>query len=169
VVEKLLGLARTEAGDAAIVPAPVALRSLADNVVAWLEPLAQERAITVTVAGEPVDVAGDAGALFEAINNLVTNAILYNRPGGGVTISVDKDGRSARLSVADTGVGIPSAAMPYVFDRFFRVDQARGRDTGGAGLGLSVARAIIDRHGGTISCASQEGSGSVFAVNLPLS
>jgi signal transduction histidine kinase len=106
--------------------------------------------------------------LREAVCNVVANAIEYNRAGGHVTISVRREGRLGWIEVADTGVGIPAWAVPRVFDRFFRVDPARGRDAGGAGLGLAVARAIVGAHGGSLSCASDEGKGSVFAIGLPL-
>jgi hypothetical protein len=85
-----------------------------------------------------------------AFNNIIANAIQYNRPGGQVVITIRPDASVGRVEIADTGIGIPAWAVPRVFDRFFRVDEARSREAGGAGLGLSVAHAIVNVHGGTL-------------------
>jgi signal transduction histidine kinase len=98
----------------------------------------------------------------------VANAILYNKPGGRVTIASRSNGAHVRVEIADTGIGIPAAAVPRIFDRFFRVDPSRTREVGGAGLGLSIAQAIVTAHAGTISCTSDEGAGSCFVISLPL-
>jgi signal transduction histidine kinase len=150
-------------GEIATVP----LQSLLDDIASWLAPLAQERAVRVVIEAEPLDVKGDPAQLREAVGNVVTNAILYNRPGGSVTISTRSSATDARIEVIDTGIGIPANALAHVFDRFYRVDKARSREGGGSGLGLSIARAIIEAHGGTIFCTSEEGTGSVFVISLP--
>ena len=112
-------------------------------------------------------VNGDAEQLREALNNVIGNAILYNKPGGSVTITTRESEGVARIEVADTGIGIPADAVPHVFDRFFRVDKARSREMGGSGLGLSIARTIFKAHGGEISCTSEPGVGSMFVISLP--
>jgi two-component system OmpR family sensor kinase len=168
IVERMLTLARAESGEQTPTRSIIPMRDLLTEVVAWLEPLAVERSVQLQVLGNDLQVAGDEEQLREAIVNVITNAIVYNRPGGRVTISLSaSEGGAARIEILDTGTGISAAALPYVFDRFFRVDKTRSRTTGGAGLGLAVARAIVESHRGTISCSSTEGSGSRFVVTLP--
>jgi two-component system phosphate regulon sensor histidine kinase PhoR len=112
-------------------------------------------------------VYGDPEQLREAFNNVIGNAILYNKPGGTVTIGMRLSGGTGRVEVADTGIGIPADAVPRVFDRFFRVDTARSREMGGSGLGLSIARSVFSAHGGDITCTSEPGVGSMFVIVLP--
>jgi two-component system phosphate regulon sensor histidine kinase PhoR len=166
-VERLLALVRAEVAADMQERGPVAMRSLIDDVIGWLAPMAQERRVRLSVSGEAFTVSGDAEQLREALNNVVGNAILYNKPGGSVTISTRRmDGR-AQIEVVDTGIGIPADAVPRVFERFFRVDKARSRELGGTGLGLAIARTIVVAHGGDISCTSEPGVGSAFVITLP--
>jgi two-component system OmpR family sensor kinase len=165
-VERLLALARAEAADR-VESVPVPLQPLLGDIVAWLAPIAKARGVEVTLEAEPLDVKGDPAQLREALGNVVANAILYNRQDGNVTISTRSSQTDARIEVIDTGIGIRADAVAHIFDRFFRVDKARSREAGGSGLGLSIARAIIEAHGGTISCTSEEGTGSVFVIMLP--
>jgi two-component system OmpR family sensor kinase len=167
IVERLLALVRADVAPDVQDPAPVAMRTLIDDVVEWLAPMAQARGVRLTVGGDPFAVNGDAEQLREALNNVVHNAILYNTPGGSVTISTRHSGSTARIEVVDTGIGIPADAVPRVFDRFFRVDKARSRELGGSGLGLSIARTIFTAHGGDITCTSEPGVGSMFVISLP--
>ena len=167
IVERLLALVRADVAPDIQDPAPVAMRTLIEDVVAWLAPMAQARRVRLSVGGDPLTVNGDAEQLREALNNVVANAILYNVPDGSVTISTRRTGATARIEVADTGIGIPSDAVPRVFDRFFRVDKARSREMGGSGLGLSIARTIVTAHGGDIACTSEPGVGSMFVISLP--
>lgn len=167
IVERLLALVRADVAPDLQEPAPVAIRSLVDDVVAWLSPMAQARNVRLSVAGDPVTVNGDAEQLREALNNVIANAIVYNKPGGSVTISTCESSGTARIEVVDTGIGIPADAVPRVFDRFFRVDKARSREMGGSGLGLSIARTVFVAHGGDISCTSEPEVGSMFVITLP--
>jgi len=167
VVERLLALVRADVSREIPDSAPVAVRTLIDDVTAWLAPMAQARGVRLSVAGDPFSVNGDAEQLREALNNVIANGILYNKPGGSVTISTRESGGTARIEVADTGIGIPPDAVPRVFDRFFRVDKARSREMGGSGLGLSIARTIFLAHGGDITCTSEPEVGSMFVISLP--
>jgi two-component system phosphate regulon sensor histidine kinase PhoR len=99
--------------------------------------------------------------------NLVENAVKYNRPGGKVTLTLERTGDAARVRVADTGVGIDPDHLPRLFRRFSRADRARSRETGGAGLGLAIAKSFIDAHGGTITVTSSQTSGTLFTIELP--
>ncbi len=180
IVERLLALVRAEVAPDVQEPAPVAMRTLIDEVVAWLKPMAQARDVRLGVNGDPFTVNGDAEQLREALNNVVANAILYNKPGGSVTITIRQSAGLARIEVADTGIGIPADAVSRVFDRFFRVDKARSREghpnrhptaqsppMGGSGLGLSIARTVFVSHGGDVTCTSEPGVGSMFVITLP--
>jgi signal transduction histidine kinase len=167
LVERLLALARVETVPPIETLEPVPLRPLLTDITTWLAPLAHERDVRVSVDGEPLDISGNTAQLREALGNVVANAILYNKAAGSVTISTRAHAGVARIEVVDTGIGIPAEAIPRIFDRFFRVDRARSRERGGSGLGLSIARAIVEAHGGSIICRSEEGTGSVFVISLP--
>jgi two-component system OmpR family sensor kinase len=168
MIEALLRTARAEAAEPRAGPDAVSIAVMTGDIVDNLAPLTNQRGVQVTVAGDDFNVVGDAGRLREALSNVIANAIQYNRTGGTVAITLTRDGQTGRIEVADSGIGIPDWAVSRVFDRFFRVDPARGRDGGaGAGLGLAVTRAIVDAHRGSVSCSSREGAGSRFVVTLP--
>jgi heavy metal sensor kinase len=167
VVERLLLLARADAGEVTMARQPVRLDTLTQRVVDDLRAIAAARQVTLSCEGQPVTVSGDANRLTDAITNLVTNAIDYNVPNGRIDISVVARANEADIRVADTGIGIDSADLPHVFERFYRADPARARVRGGAGLGLAIARWIVDEHGGRITGSSEPGRGSVFTVVLP--
>ena len=105
--------------------------------------------------------------LYQIIFNLIENGIKYNKPNGSLYISLHRSEDNALLRVRDTGVGIPKESISHIFERFYRVDKARSRNTGGSGLGLSIVRIIVERNGGAISVDSQVGEGSVFTVTFP--
>ncbi len=147
----------------------VDLGAVASLVATHLQPLAQARMQTLTVAANAVAVYGIADDLERLARNLVENAIRYTPALGTITLEVRQEGERALVTVADTGPGIDAAALPQLFDRFTRADSGRNRAAGGAGLGLAIAQAIARRHGGAITVASVVGEGSVFTVTLPLS
>ena len=167
VVEGLLTLARADAGTLALAKDRVDLRAAVEETVAMLSPTAAERRVTFLAALEPATVVGDRDRLRDLVTNLLTNAIRYNREGGRVDVGLRVEAGQAVLSVSDTGVGIPSQDLPHLFERFYRVDKVRSRELGGSGLGLSIAKWIVEAHGGTIGVVSQEGEGATFAVRLP--
>jgi two-component system sensor histidine kinase BaeS len=113
----------------------------------------------------PADV--DERRIRQVIGNLVTNALRHTPQGGEVAVAVIATAGCAEVRVSDTGEGIPAEHLPHVFDRFYRADPSRSRDTGGSGLGLAIARELVTGHGGTIDVASVEGEGTVFSVRLP--
>lgn len=130
---------------------------------------AQGAGVTVRAeALEPAAVLGDAGALRRALGNLVDNAVKYTPAGGKVELSLLAAEGQARIVVRDTGIGLDPADAARIFDPFVRLDAARSRDAGGAGLGLALVRAIVDAHGGAIAVDSTPGAGSRFTVSLPL-
>lgn len=167
VVEGLLTLARADAGMLVLKRERVDLRKLLEETAAMLGPLALERRVAVAVSAEAVAVAGDPDRLREAVTNLISNAIRYNREGGRVDVTLQAVPGEAVIMVADTGVGIPEKDRPHLFERFYRVDPARSREAGGTGLGLSITKWIVEAHGGVISFTSREGEGTTFVVRLP--
>jgi signal transduction histidine kinase len=111
---------------------------------------------------------GDQELINRLILNLLDNAVKYTPQGGEISLALERRNGNAEIVVRDTGIGIPEADQSRVFDRFYRVDKARSRALGGAGLGLSIVRWIVDVHGGEVSVDSTPGRGSTFVVKLPL-
>jgi heavy metal sensor kinase len=167
VVEALLTLARADAREVTLRLEPVKLHELVADAVSGLTPVAAGRQVTIDTDLGPVEMSGDRNLLHELVTNLLKNAILYNRDGGRVTVTLTATTDAATLTVADTGIGIPAADQPHVFRRFYRVDKARSREQGGTGLGLAISQWITHLHRGTISFTSEEGVGTTFAVTLP--
>lgn len=123
--------------------------------------------LRVSVSGDSVTARVDAEKMMQAVMNLLSNAVNYTPEGGAITMSARYDGASVAICVEDTGCGISAADLPHVFERFFRTDRSRGRVSGGAGIGLTIAKAIVEAHGGTICAESEEGRGSKFTILLP--
>ena len=134
-----------------------------------LSPLAKKKKQELTVdCAESCEMFADPGKLSQVCYNIIENAIKYTPEGGTIRVSLHRDIRDAVLEISDTGVGIPQDDLPHVFDRFYRVDKARGRDTGGTGLGLSIVQQIVRLHGGSVTVQSKLGKGTTFTVQLPL-
>jgi signal transduction histidine kinase len=146
---------------------PVAISAPVANAVESAQTEAVRKAVEVVAAVDPAAaVLGDEGALTEALLNVVGNAVKYSREGGRVVVSaVCRDGKVV-VSVADTGVGIPAADLPRIFDAFYR-GQAGESGVAGAGIGLALTRRIVEAHGGSITATSDPGRGSVFVITLP--
>jgi heavy metal sensor kinase len=169
IVEGLFAISRLDAGEATAEWVPLDLAQLALATAEQMSLLAEDKRIKVTCeATTGVWVAGDRARLKQVVVNLLDNAIKYTLEGGSITLTVAAEAKRAVLDVADTGIGIPAKAMPRIFERFYRVDQARSREQGGAGLGLSIVRAICTAHHGQVSVTSNPGRGSRFSVELPL-
>ena len=167
LVSDLLTLARLEAE----VPATkeqVDVRSLIDDQIAARKKALRERDIKVTVDCPAIEVQADRGRLSTALSNLIDNAIHYNKPGGQIQILVHIQNGTLDLAVTDTGHGIASEELPRIFERFYRVDKARARDSGRTGLGLSIVKHAIEGQGGTIRVTSRLGSGSTFTIHMPV-
>src|SRR5580704_10764881 len=131
--------------------------------------LAEEKHISLRFdAGAPIYVTGDSMRLKQIVVNLIDNAIKYTPDGGDVGVSVTAEQKKAILKVSDTGIGIPAVSLPLVFNRFYRADQARSRESGGTGLGLSIVKAICDVHEGEAFVESIDGGGTTFRIELPL-
>lgn len=142
----------------------IALDALVEEVLADLEPLAQEKAIHLTAQCDAVTMTGSDILLYRLVYNLVENAIKYNTPGGTVTVGAVQQDKHIRLTVADTGTGIPEELKERVFEPFFRLDKSRSRALGGVGLGLALVREIVNVHGGSISVKDNPDGGTTFEV-----
>jgi len=170
IVESLLAISRLDAGEALMNRERFDLAELTADTVDQMRLLAEDKRITLNcIAENGARVEGDSGRLKQVIVNLVDNAIKYTGEGGRVEIRVGTEDGSARLEVSDSGIGIPPESLKHVFERFYRVDKARSRQLGGAGLGLSIVKSICSAHGGSIRVESKDGNGSCFTVDLPLS
>lgn len=168
IIDALLTLARADAGQLLLETQTVNMKELVEDACSTFTPLAAKEGISLNAeSGESVEVPGDRERLRQLLRNLVVNAIKYTPQGGKITISLDKDGNWAKIVVTDTGMGIPQNNLAHIFERFYRVDQARSRAEGGAGLGLSIVKWIVDAHGGKIDAKSEFGKGSTFTVWLP--
>jgi signal transduction histidine kinase len=166
IVTDLLDLSRLEAGSD--LDEEVSLGQLVKEERERIEQAATEGRIALSIRDEPApSVRGSARDLSLLIRNLLDNAVRYTKPGGRVDVSLERHGDEVVLSVADSGVGIPTRDLPRIFERFYRVDRARSRETGGTGLGLSIVRHVVENHGGTVSVTSELGRGTCFVVRLP--
>ncbi len=169
IVEGLFAISRLDAGEAAAEWVKFDLAQLAAATADQMSLLAEDRHIQIKCAvAKPVWVEGDRARMKQVVVNLLDNAIKYTHEGGAVALTVGSRDSQAVLEVADNGPGIPLDALPRVFERFFRVDKARSREQGGAGLGLSIVKSICAAHHGKVEVSSASGQGSRFRVELPL-
>jgi signal transduction histidine kinase len=174
LVEDLRHLALAEAGQLPLDRRPTDLPALVRRTVAAFEPAAEAKSVRLELAAMPGELPMadlDAQRVEQVLVNLLSNALRYTPAGGSVSIRLDRaDPAHLRVRVADTGPGIPAAALPNVFERFYRADKGRARedDGSGSGLGLAVARSIVQAHGGAIGVESPPGQGATFWFTLPV-
>ncbi len=166
ITSELLLLAEVEAGEMARQD-NVSLKGIVLEELRRAQLQAGNRKIVLGRLDD-LSVRGDAYKLNQALGNLVDNAVKYTPGGGAITLSLFKDKGWARLEVADAGIGIATEDLPHIFDRFYRVDNARSIERGGTGLGLAIVKGIVEQHGGRVTVASQPGKGSDFTVWLRL-
>jgi two-component system phosphate regulon sensor histidine kinase PhoR len=177
LLDDLLTLSRLESVEVPLEARPVDLARLADQCLETISPYARERGVALVrapSAGGLPPVTGDRGALERLLLNLLENAVKYNREGGEVRLRVGLEsggdgggGERLVVEVADTGIGIPQAALPRIFERFYRVDKGRARGEGGTGLGLAIVKHVAQAHGGRVEVDSRHRHGSTFRVFLP--
>lgn len=171
LVNDLLDLAQLESGQFELITAEIDLK----NVVQWMgrkfQTLINERNLKLAVILEQTDsfpIQGDTDRLEQVFTNLLDNAIRHTESGGVVSMSLEKQGQMAKVTITDTGEGIPEEDLPFVFERFYKVDKARTRSKGGTGLGLAITHNIVTKHRGEIIVRSRRGQGTTFIVLLPL-
>jgi heavy metal sensor kinase len=170
IVENLFLLARQPVDTPSMVKEPVRLDELLTDCVRAAHVLAMQKGLRLKIDGAlpAITVSGDDEMLKRMLLNLLDNAVKYTAPGGEIKVALGSQNEYARIVVTDTGIGIPESEQPRIFDRFYRVDKARSRALGGAGLGLSIARWIVEGHSGSLSVESAFGRGSAFTASLPL-
>ena len=169
IVESLLALSKLDAGEASAESVRFDLAELVATTAEQMSLLAEDKSIKVECdAASDVIVEGDRSRMKQVVVNLLDNAIKYTPHGGNVQLKIARDGDHAILEIADNGVGIPTEALPHMFKRFFRVDDSRSREQGGAGLGLSIVKSICAAQGAAVKVTSIPGKGSCFQVRQPL-
>jgi signal transduction histidine kinase len=170
LTEDLLDLHQLELGTTKVEAAPVPVAAAVEAAVAEYAALARERGVTVRVelAADLPPVQANAHYLEFTIRNLLSNAIQYNRPGGSAIVSASETGAFLEVEVADTGIGIPDADLPHVFDVFFRGDEAKKTSRLAPGLGLSLVKRLVEAQGGTVRVESTLGRGSRFIFTVPI-
>ena len=167
LIDDILELSAIEAGNVKVQPETIQLHALVEDVVGGLSAIATARRIAVrNLVGPEVRVFADPHRLVQMLTNLIDNAIKFNREGGAVSIKHHSNAAD-RISVEDTGEGIPAHHLDRLFERFYRVDRARSRELGGTGLGLAIVKHLAKAHGGEVTVESRFGEGTQFTIDLP--
>ncbi len=167
LVEDLAQLTRYESDNMILVKTAFDLSTLCRGIIKNLEPGFRQKGITLRFSGEEETVLADKDKISQVLINLLSNAEKYTPPGGVVEVRVRGSADFAELQVKDTGIGIGPEDLPHIFERFYRADQSRTRLTGGAGIGLTITKGIVEAHGGKIQVQSEVGQGTEFIVLLP--
>ncbi|MCJ7824422.1 MAG: ATP-binding protein [Anaerolineales bacterium] len=170
IIEDLATIAHPEQGESRVRREPFSVSKLVEEVAGRFGGMAAEKKLEIgfdVPDGDPLIVDGDQEKLEIALSNIVKNAIIFTDPGGQVGIKAEGNHGMVKIFVVDTGIGIPPEAIDQVFDRFFQVESHLTRKHGGMGLGLSIAKAMVEMHNGQIWCESKEATGSLFCMMLP--
>lgn len=171
LVADLGEIATLESGKVNIVKSKLDLNEIADKVVTNVLPLFDEKEVDLDLrmADKPLTVKGDSDKISQVLYNLLHNALKYTPAGGRAQVRLEKNGKKAMIFIKDTGIGIDLVEHPSIFERFYRVDKSRNRATGGAGIGLTVVKELVEAHNGNIVVASEPGKGTEFKIAIPLS
>ncbi len=167
LVGDLTELNVADMGALAISPHPIDLKIVIDKVVHHLYPAIQDKGLNISTKTLSAEVLGDEHLLTRLLYNLIDNSCKYTEPGGLINVELDSLRDTVQVKIQDTGIGIPKSAIPLIFERFYREDQSRTRETGGSGIGLALVKQIVLLHQGTITVESEVGHGSIFTVTLP--
>jgi len=169
ITNDLLALVKVDQREQGLNIGPLDLNLLVEDILKRLSPLAEQKKIVLLYEAErSVQFEADEIKLSLAISNIVENGIKYTPKGGTVRVIIDSDHQNAIITIQDTGIGIPEEEHDKIFNRFYRVDKTRDRETGGTGLGLAISRATVLLHNGSIRLSSSADEGSVFVIRLPL-
>lgn len=168
LVNALLDISRIEQGQLSIERTTLDLLTIVERVVAEIRPTLEQHQLDLIVSPTPLWIEGDALRLHQVVDNLISNAVKYSPEEGRIVVRVQQVGGQAQLQIADWGIGIPPAALPHLFKRFYRADNVMEHFSSGMGIGLYVVQEIVELHGGQIHVESEEGVGSTFTITLPL-
>lgn len=169
IINDLLTLVKMDRNQGQLNISQVNVNAMLEELLKRISPIAEQRDIKIRLETmRQVTAEADEVKLSLACNNLIVNAVKYNKDGGSVLVSLNADHKFCYIRVKDTGVGIPEDCQDKIFERFYRVDKARSRDTGGTGLGLSITRNVVLLHKGSIRVHSKLGEGTTFLVRIPL-
>jgi two-component system phosphate regulon sensor histidine kinase PhoR len=169
LINDILMISRLETKEAEVSITEVRICPLINELIVSLKPLAAENEVMIEMSCKPIVLSVNLGQMKELFNNLITNAIKYNKPDGKVKITITVEGKNALFIIEDTGVGIPDESKQRIFERFYRVDKGRSKKMGGTGLGLSIVKHIVNYYNGSIELESKLGKGSKFTVRIPMS
>jgi signal transduction histidine kinase len=171
LVDDLRTLSLADAGELPLTKVQIAPHALLDRIAPAYRVRAEQAEISlqVTVAPDLPPLYVDPDRMAQVLKNLIDNALRHTLPGGRITLAAEQGDRSVHLCVRDSGAGIAPEDMPYVFERFYREDEARRQGDGASGLGLAIARSMVQAHGGTISVESVLSEGTSFTISLPCS
>jgi signal transduction histidine kinase len=170
IVNDLLTLSKLDSNEEKVAFNKVNISELLSSVVERLAVYAKTKNVQIKLVSKPnIFALGDRLKLQQAVSNVLKNAIDYSQKGKKVTITVSKKDSMVRISVTDEGIGIPPADIPHIFDRFYRTEKSRTREVGGNGLGLPIAKSIIEKHRGSIKVLSAEKKGTTVQINIPIS
>lgn len=168
LVDSLLELARLDNPEAKLACHSVDLNALTARSIEDIQPLANQKLIAIHADLVEATVSADQNRLSQVLLNLLKNAVTHSPQSGRIDVAVESDSVQARISVSDSGDGIPREHLDRIFERFFRIDESRSRDSGGSGLGLAISKAIVEAHGGDLCVVSDPGVRTTFTVSLPL-
>lgn len=168
LIDDLLQMSEIEAGVLRVNKQPVRISKLAQRVVKKVRPQSRDHNVNVNFSSDVPETMGDPRRIEQVVHNLIMNAIKYSDVGTTVNVRVDRRGRDVLVSVKDQGIGIPREHIDHVFERFYRVDGALARKTGGSGLGLPICRGLVEAHGGRIWVESAMEQGSTFYFTIPI-
>jgi heavy metal sensor kinase len=168
IIDSLFTLTKSDLGQVEFIPEEIQLDNLVMEIYEDSEHLTKKKNITVLLNRlDEAKILGDKIKLRQLFFNIIDNAIKYNHENGSVEITLTKEKNFANVAISDTGIGVPKESLSKIFERFYRVDKARSREAGGSGLGLSLAKWIVDLHKGSINVKSEHGKGATFTVRLP--
>ncbi len=169
LVEELRTLSLADASELPLMRQPIVPQVLLEHIALVYMPQAEARHISLQVQAAPdlSEIEVDRDRMLQVLGNLMSNALRYTPPGGQITLTAEQSGPQVILSVRDTGAGIAPEDLPHVFDRFYRGDKSRSRQEGESGLGLAIAKSLVEMHGGTITVESAVGAGAIFTITLP--
>jgi signal transduction histidine kinase len=167
LIDTLLDISRIEDGQLVLAYKPIDLEVLAQRMVHEVQPILRQHTIEFAGAGAPLMVEGDELRLEQVLQNIIQNAVKYSPAGGVIAVQVGAQQRHAHVAISDQGIGIPQQALPHLFQRFYRAENAEAKHISGMGVGLYLVKEIVHLHGGTIEVDSTEGAGSTFTIRLP--